>query len=161
MPDMLVRLYELPPLAPALEAVTRHEVQVRRALSLDRPGTLAWVRASFPAWVAEVQAAFCRMPVTCFIALRGGEITGFACYDATCLNFFGPTAVAEGHRGLGIGRALLLCALHAQREQGYAYSIIGGVGPAQYYIRAVGASMIDRSTPGIYANRPGTHTAAT
>ena len=45
---------------------------------------------------------------------------------------------------------LLLSALHAQRAQGYAYSIIGGVGPAEFYGKAVGAVVIADSTPGIY-----------
>jgi GNAT superfamily N-acetyltransferase len=92
-----------------------------------------------------------RAPVSCFLALRGQALLGFACYDATCKNFFGPTAVLESERGRGFGRALLLAALHAQREQGYAYAIIGGVGPAEFYAKAVGAVPIQGSTPGIYA----------
>jgi len=153
MPDMLVKLYELPPLEPALDTVARHGCVIRRALNLDKPPTLAWIRASFPSWAAEVEAAFARLPVTCFIAQREQAIVGFACYDATCPNFFGPAAVAEDQRGRGIGRALLLAALHAQKAQGYAYSIIGGVGPAAYYAKAVGAVVIEGSSPGIYAGR--------
>jgi GNAT superfamily N-acetyltransferase len=157
MPDMLVRLYDLQPLAPALVAAARHGGVIRRALSSDRPTTLAWVQAGFPSWVAETEKAFSQSPVTCFLAHREQAIVGFACYDATCPNFFGPTAVAENQRGLGIGRALLLAVLHAQKAQGYAYSIIGGVGPAAYYAKAVGAVVIEGSTPGIYANRPATN----
>ncbi|HVO89211.1 MAG TPA: GNAT family N-acetyltransferase, partial [Casimicrobiaceae bacterium] len=90
-------------------------------------------------------------PIACFIALRGHELVGFACHDATCPNFFGPEGVIEAERGIGVGRALLLAALHAQRAQGYAYSIIGGVGPAAFYEKAVGAVPIPDSSPGIYA----------
>ena len=153
MPDMLVKLYDLPPLDAALDAAARDGCVIRRALSVDKPAALAWVRAGFPAWCAEVEAAFSRMPVSCFIAQRAQSVVGFACYDATCANFFGPTAVAEHERGHGIGRALLLAALHAQRAQGYAYAIIGGVGPAAYYAKTVGAVLIDGSSPGIYAQR--------
>ena len=153
MPDMLVKLYDLPLLEPVLDAVARHGCVVRRALNLDRLPTLNWIRAAFPSWAAEVEVAFARLPVTCFIAQREQTIVGFACYDATCPNFFGPTAVAEDQRGRGIGRALLLAALHAQKAQGYAYSIIGGVGPAAYYAKAVGAVVIEGSSPGIYAGR--------
>lgn len=38
------------------------------------------------------------------------------------------------------------------RAAGYAYAIIGGVGPADFYARAVGAVEIPDSTPGIYAD---------
>jgi ribosomal protein S18 acetylase RimI-like enzyme len=153
MPDMLVKLYDLPPLTPALVAAAHHGGMIRRALRDDQSSAVAWVRTRFPSWVAETEAAFSRSPITCFVALREQLIVGFACYDAACPNFFGPTGVDEACRGLGIGRALLLAALHAQREQGYAYSIIGGVGPASYYADAVGAVVIEGSTPGIYAER--------
>ena len=33
---------------------------------------------------------------------------------------------------------------------GYAYAIIGGVGPAAFYASAVGAIPIEGSSPGIY-----------
>ena len=36
------------------------------------------------------------------------------------------------------------------RELGYAYGVIGGVGPADFYARAVGAMPIEGSSPGIY-----------
>lgn len=151
MPDMLVKLYDLPALQPALDAAAQAGCVVRRALSIDKPATLVWVSAAYPSWCAEVEAAFARLPVSCYLALREDAIVGFACYDVTCANFFGPTAVAEAERGRGIGRALLLSALHAQHAQGYAYSIIGGVGPAAYYAKAVGAVVIEGSSPGIYA----------
>src|SRR6187402_119816 len=99
MPDMLVKLYDLPPLAPVLVAAAHHGCMIRRALSVDKPHTVAWVRAEFPSWVAEVETAFAHSPATCFIALREKSVVGFACYDATCPNFFGPTAVAEDQRG--------------------------------------------------------------
>jgi hypothetical protein len=35
------------------------------------------------------------------------------------------------------------------RWQGYAYAIIGAVGPAEFYTRVVGATLIEDSTPSI------------
>ena len=89
-------------------------------------------------------------PVSCFIAIEKDAILGFACYDATCKDFFGPIGVAEQARGRGIGKALLLTCLHAMAAQGYAYAIIGGVGPTDFYTRAVDAIPIEGSEPGIY-----------
>jgi predicted N-acetyltransferase YhbS len=58
--------------------------------------------------------------------------------------------VEETLRGKGIGKALLLECLIAMKAQGYAYGIIGGVGPARFYEKAVGAVLIEGSNPGIY-----------
>lgn len=148
---MLVRLYALPDLAQAHAAMAAQGVAVRRVLAPEIPVVGAWVRANFPASAAEVEVACARLPVACFIAVRGQRILGFACHDATARNFFGPEAVLADERGRGVGRALLLAALHAQREQGYAYAVIGGVGPAAFYARCVGAIAIPDSTPGLYA----------
>lgn len=153
MHDMLVRLYDLPDLEEALAVAARHGVVVRRAIAPDAPAILAWVGEHFANWAAEVQVALAHVPARIFVALRNGALLGFACHDVTCLDFFGPEGVAAEERGKGIGRALLLAALHAQRAQGYAYAIIGGVGPAAFYERAVGAMPIAGSTPGIYADR--------
>jgi GNAT superfamily N-acetyltransferase len=150
MHDMLVRLYALPGLDAALDELAPRGITIRRAIAPQKPAVLGWVRERFPGSVAEVEAAFGQVPVTCFVALRESTLVGFACYDVTARNFFGPEGVDAAARGQGIGRALLLSALHAQRAQGYAYSIIGGVGPAEFYVKTVGAVPIEGSTPGIY-----------
>ena len=146
---MLVRLYALPALDDALAAVACDGGPVRRALAAEQRAGLDWVRQGFASSAAEVETAFAQVPATCFIALREHAILGFACHDVTCPNFFGPEGVAAHERGKGIGRALLLSALHAQRARGYAYAIIGGVGPAEFYAKTVGAVPIVGSTPGI------------
>ncbi len=151
MHDMLVKLYELPSLEAALAAASGQGATVRRALAPEKPVVTAWVQSHFPVFAAEVEIACTRLPIACFLALRGPQILGFACYDATARNFFGPEAVSEEERGHGLGRALLLAALHAQRAQGHAYAIVGGVGPAEFYAKCVGAIPIAGSSPGIYA----------
>jgi len=151
LPDMLVKLYALPSLEEAIDRASAQEIEIRRALSPEKPQVLDWVRTNFTPWIAEAEAAFCRLPVACFLALRDRSILGFACYDAACRNFFGPEGVLASERGRGIGRVLLLAVLHAQKAQGYAYSIIGAVGPAQFYAKTVGAVVIEGSTPGVYA----------
>ncbi len=52
--------------------------------------------------------------------------------------------------GRGVGAALTLAVLAAMREDGYAYAIIGGAGPADFYARVAGAIEIPGSTPGVY-----------
>lgn len=153
MHDMLVRLYDLPSLEEALAAVAAHGVTVRRPIAPEKPLVLDWVRVHFASAAAEVETAFAQVPPAVFVAIRDGSVLGFACHDVTARNFFGPEGVASAERGKGIGRALLLAALHAQRAQGYAYSIIGGVGPAEFYAKSVDAVAIAGSTPGVYAGR--------
>ena len=52
----------------------------------------------------------------------------------------------------GVGKALLVTALEQMRALGYGYAVIGGVGPREFYERSVGATVIEDSTPGIYAD---------
>jgi hypothetical protein len=151
MHDMLVRLYALPSLDEAVASCAARGVTIRRALAPEKPAVVDWVHSQFASATAEVETAFAQSPVTCFIAVRADTMLGFACHDVTCRNFFGPEGVAASERGHGIGRTLLLVSLHALRAQGYAYAVIGGVGPAEFYAKTVGAIAIPDSTPGIYA----------
>ena len=156
MPDLLVRLYALPDPAPVLAAVQRDGVAVRRADSWERRELVAWVEREFtPGWAAECEGAFGSAPVRCFVATRGAAFVGFACRDVTRRNFFGPAGVAKDERGQGIGKALTLVTLAAMRDAGYAYAIIGGAGPVDFYARVAGATTIEGSTPGIYPPAPG------
>ena len=150
MPDMLVRLYDLPPDA-GMAMPEAEGVQIRRAMAPDKFRVVEWVREhTGPSAAGECDVCFSRPAVSCFIATRGREIVGYACYDATAPDFFGPTKVLESEQGKGIGRALLLRSLDAMRAEGYGYAVIGGVGPQAFYEKCVGAILIPDSTPGIY-----------
>ncbi|HLG81744.1 MAG TPA: GNAT family N-acetyltransferase [Bradyrhizobium sp.] len=149
--DMLVRLYDLPASDEMVDRLAAAGISIRRALPPEKHKVLDWVTASFSeAWANETDVAFSRQPVSCFIAIQDHHLLGFACHDATCRNFFGPTGVDPGARGKGIGAALLFACLEAMRHQGYGYAIIGGVGPADFYAKTVGAVPIEGSGPGIY-----------
>ena len=153
MPDMLVNLLRLPPPEPALEGMRAAGFVVRRARPWEMTQVRAFVRDNFgQAWADEISVGLVSQPSTVFVALRGGRLVGFAAYECTRRNFFGPTGVLEAERGRGVGRALLLAALRGLRELGYAYAVIGGVGPAEFYERAVGARLIPDSSPGVYAD---------
>jgi GNAT superfamily N-acetyltransferase len=143
--DLLVKLYELPP------ERTVAGIEVRRALAPEKHAVLAWVGATFgPRWASEADVAFSGHPIRCHIATAGGQVIGFGCWDATARGFFGPEGVAEASRGTGVGGALLLQCLHAMQAQGYAYAVIGGVGPKAFYEKIVPVMEIPGSSPGIY-----------
>ena len=149
--DMLVKLYDLPDSRTASAKLREEGIELRRALAPEKHKVIAWVRQTFSeAWASEADVAFARQPVSCFIAIDRRKIVGFACHDATCRNFFGPTGVEAVGRNKGIGAALLFACLEDMRQAGYGYAIIGGVGPAEFYAKTVGAIAIEGSAPGIY-----------
>jgi hypothetical protein len=153
MTDMLVRLYDIPEVAPLLKGLGE-KILIRRARACEKYIVVQWVRDFFSdGWASECEVAFSQHPVSCFIATAAGEILGFACYDSACRNFFGPTGVVKMKRCHGIGKVLLLSCLHSMAANGYAYAIVGGTGPADYYAKTVGATRIAGSTPGIYRDK--------
>jgi GNAT superfamily N-acetyltransferase len=149
--DMLVKLYDLPDSRATYDRLRQAGITLRRALAPEKHKVSAWVRKTFSeAWASEAEVAFSRQPVSCFIAVQERKIIGFACHDATCPNFFGPTGVEPKAQKGGIGKALLFACLEDMRHQGFGYAIIGGVGPTEFYAKAVGAVAIEGSEPGIY-----------
>jgi predicted N-acetyltransferase YhbS len=153
MADMLVNLLRLPPLEPMIQDMRRAGVVVRRAAPYEISRVRRFVERHFTAaWADEISVGYANKPASVFLAIREGDVIGFAAYECTRRGFFGPTGVEERERGKGIGKALLLAALHGLAEMGYAYGIIGGVGPVEFYASAVGATLIPDSTPGIYAD---------
>lgn len=151
MPDLLVKLYKLPPLDVEFENMRSQGIVVRRVIRPEKHLVLNWVSEHFTAhWVSECEASFFQNPASCWIAVENEAMIGFGCYDTTAKGFFGPTGVAEAARGRGIGKVLLIACLHAMQNVGYAYAIIGGAGPVEFYQKAVGAVVIEDSTPGIY-----------
>ena len=151
MSDLLVRLYDLPTFE-AEAKVAQAGIVVRRAIPPERQVILDWVGAQFSAgWASEASVALSSLPVTCWVAVKDGELLGFACHDATAKGFFGPTGVLESARGRGIGEALLIATLKGMREAGYAYALIGDPGPVEFYRKRLDALEIPNSKPGIYA----------
>lgn len=153
MIDMLVRLYDLPEAATLYQEIEQKGVTLRRARAFEKHTVAAFAREHFsPKWVSEIEVALTRQPVSCFIATRDKQILGFACYETTQRGFFGPTGVVESARGLGLGKALLFKSLEGLRDIGYAYAIIGGVGPKEFYAKTCRAIEIPGSDPGTYAD---------
>lgn len=153
MPDMLVKLYDLPPIDGLIAKLAEEGIFIKRAMATDLFPICDFVRETFgTGWAGEAQKAVCNLPSTCYIAAQKGEIVGFACFDTTAKDFFGPTGVSESMRGKGVGKALYLKCLHAMYESGYAYAIVGGAGPVDFYAKASGATVIPDCWPGEYHN---------
>lgn len=152
MADMLVKLYgrDFPSQQSALES---RGIRIVRALALDKRSVCEFVQRSFdnPGWVSECEAALLRQPSSCYIAVIGGEVVGFACYDATARGMLGPLGVSERYRGQGIAAELILQCLAAMRADGYAYAVIGWVSSEAFYTRVCGAITIPESAPGVYS----------
>ncbi|WP_435622850.1 GNAT family N-acetyltransferase [Flagellimonas sp.] len=154
MKDMLVRLMNLPDVnGDANNLFTTENIVFRKPIAAEKSLVLKWVEKNFSMnWKDEVDVAFSNVPVNCFIAQREQEILGFACFECSAKNFFGPTGVIPSERGKNVGKILLIKALEALKEMGYAYAIIGGVGPVDYYEKTVNAKVIEGSEKSIYQN---------
>lgn len=151
MTDLLVKLYDQSDPGSLIAKMAEVGIIIRRAMAGEKYRVLQWVQARFgEGWAAECDVAFSRQPIACMVAVAESRLAGFACYDSTCLNFFGPIGVDPDFRQQGVGRAVLLATLHSMAAVGYAYAIIGGAGPVAFFETCAGAVSIPQSTPGIY-----------
>jgi len=151
MPDMLVKLYELPLDFGFVSKAAEQGVIVRKPIGPEKHLIVDWVRDRFSdAWASEFDLSMGSIPPTSWIATKNKQLIGFACYDATGLGLFGPMGVQEDKRGRGIGKALLMACLLEMRMKGYGYAVIGSVGPADFYKNCCGAVAIPDSSPSIW-----------
>jgi hypothetical protein len=59
MPDMLVKLYELPDAAPLIKALNDHGIVIRAAMPYEKHLVTEWVRNTFSrAWESECDVEF-------------------------------------------------------------------------------------------------------
>lgn len=153
MPDMLVSLLNLPPMEPQIQRMAEGGIIIRRAQPFEITQVRTFVEKHFSvAWSDEISVGFANKPVSIYLAVLEKQIVGFAAYECTRKTLFGPIGVAGLARGRGVGRAMLIASLWGLKELGYVYGIIGGVGPIEFYEKAVGAIVIPNSDPGIYTN---------
>ena len=169
MTDMLVKLYTLPEVTPHLIALNQKGLEIRRPDPSEKYILAEWVRKHFKeSWAVGCEVALEHRPVSCYIAVEKSQahfpienpyelpdevLLGFACYDVASKGMFGAMGVKEDYRGQGIGTALLLACLHAMKEEGYAYAVIGWVASVDFYARAAGATVIPDSEPGIFRGK--------
>ncbi len=143
MQDMLVNLLEIDDYYAGLRDLEKECIEIFRAIAPDKKRVVSWVEEhSTLSAASEVDVSFSNRPISCFLAVKNEKIIGYAVYNVTALDYFGPTRVLEEYRGKGVGKALLLRSLRALKDEGYNYAIIGGVGPVNFYEKSVGATLI-------------------
>ena len=149
MPDLLVNLLKLP----AIQHLEQDLFTIRRAQPFEASQLRRFIEENFSAsWADETAVGFANKPVTIFVATIEQRLVGFAAYECTRRNYFGPTGVVDHAQERGIGKALLLASMWAMREMGYVYAIIGSAGPVSFYEKTVAAIVIPDSEPGIYTD---------
>ena len=169
MTDMLVKLYALPEVMPLLNTLNQKGIEIRRPHPSEKHILAEWVRQHFQeSWAVGCEVACENKPLSCYIAveisqahvssdnpydLRDEVLVGFACYDVASKGMFGAMGVKEEYQRRGIGTALLLACLHAMKEEGYAYAVIGWVASVDFYAHAAGATVIPDSEPGIFRGK--------
>lgn len=142
MPDLLVKLYELPKTRPNLA----DGITIRPVMAAEISMVRNWIESKFSrGWADEFERGAHASPVGSLIALEDRSVVGFVCYDATALGLFGPTGVSSAQRGKGVGSALLFAALDAMQAKGHSYAVIGWAGPVDFYEKLVGATIIEGS----------------
>ena len=90
MPDMLVKLYELPDSSAIYKKLEEQGIKIMRPMTPNKTKVVEWVRQHFhDGWADEISAAFTKFPVSCFIAYDVNEkkMLGFAGYDCTYRDF--------------------------------------------------------------------------
>lgn len=162
MPDMLVKLYNLPNDWAFLAQQQQAGVTIRKPLGSEKHLVIDWVRATFSdAWASEADQAMSNRPLTCFLATSQDQsqeksekpqqkLIGFSCYDTAALGFFGPIGVEQRLRGRGVGAALLKACLLDMKLKGYGYAIIGWTNALGFYEKGCGATAIPDSSPSIW-----------
>lgn len=169
MIDMLMKLYALPEVRSLLTTLEHKGLEIRRPHPAEKHVLVEWVRQHFhESWTVECESAFENRPVSCYIAVEKSQthipsnnpyelpdevLAGFACNDVCSRGMFGPLGIHENYRKQDLGTALLLTSLHAMKEEGYAYAVMGWVVSEDFYAHASGATVIPDSAPGIYRGK--------
>jgi predicted N-acetyltransferase YhbS len=101
-----------------------------------RAEVAAWMHQHWPNWEPEALRALERSNLV--IGRDSSGIAGFCAYDVNRAGVLGPTAVRGDLWGQGVGRPLIIGALHHIRARGHRRAEVVWVGPIRPYAR-VGA----------------------
>ena len=97
MTDLLVKLYELNDEWSFLTEQEKLGIIIRKPIGPEKNVVVNWVKEKFgDGWAGETDMALANRPISCFVAIKGQTLLGFACYDATALGFFGSDTPRAG-----------------------------------------------------------------
>ena len=102
------------------------------------PEITAWMRTHWANWTDEVLRALDK--ATLLLSRDAQGIAAFCAYDVNRAGQLGPIAVRGDLWGHGVGRPLLLGALHRMRAAGHRHIEVAWVGPIRPYA-AVGGQI--------------------
>jgi predicted N-acetyltransferase YhbS len=119
--------------------------ELRRATAADADTLASMIAPAFSAaWAFEVgQALRCEPPaVHVAVERASGAFVAFAAHDGNNrgLGWFGPTGTLPGHRGRGLGAALLWACLEDVAAAGHEVCEVAWIGPRDFYERAAGVA---------------------
>ena len=121
---------------------------IRRVNHNDFDQLVYYVEEHFSSdWAQTVREGFLLSIPSMYIAFdNDGEIVGFAAFDIYKgkKGYIGPMGVSHSDRSKGYGYSLLHHCLKDMKDIGYAYAIIGGAGPLEFYEKACGAVIIPK-----------------
>ena len=120
--------------------------EARRARRRDRDALGRLLDAHWPAWRAETDRALTHSPPTLHLALRGGDVLGFAAHGANNVGtgWFGPMGTDPAARGLGVGAVLLRRCLADLRDEGHERATIAWAASLPFYEKTAGATVSHR-----------------
>lgn len=138
--DLQARRFEA---AEAERELAARGIAVRRAAADDHAGLESLLRAHWPGWLPEAQAALGSRPASLYVARREGEVVAFAAWDANNrgTGWFGPMGTAPAARRHGIGHVLLFRCLADMAAQGHRIATIPWVDPVDFYRHCAGAAV--------------------
>lgn len=120
--------------------------KIRKVTHDDRLSLVEFVGKNFSnEWSRTIECAFSQEEPSIYIAMNEEyEMIGFAAFDVyeNKKGYFGPMGVVLNKRAKGIGYSLLHHSLAEMKEIGYAYAILGGAGPIEFYEKACEAVVI-------------------
>ena len=156
--DLLVPLMRLDlSVGEDLKRLAAEGISIKRAHPVNSGAVYDFVEENFSkGWRNEVGACFAHPVPTCYIAVKDKKVIGFAAYEATAPDFFGPIGVKAEERKKHIGVVLSRLCFASMREMGYGYAIIGWAAHSahEFYAKQFGAIDIPDSEPenSVYAN---------